>query len=170
MKETDQKALNDVSKLVVPLLDDNIDPDDLSLESGFINAYTDDINRPYFDNHIFLMYDSNIATVKSMNRFRKFKALGTLFTSRYVTINKKHYIIYVFSRVPKGNELKNVLNGSGCISAAAKLSIYNFWKDVPFESYSHEIFLPHFRFCKPVQAELPEEDYYPYEQEKPDSN
>lgn len=170
MKEMEQKSLNAVSKLIVPLLDNSIDADDLSIDSGFVNAYTDDINKPYLDNHIFLLYDSSVNTVRSMNRFRKFRNLDSLFTSRYVTINKKHYIIYVFSRVSKSNEIKNILNGSGCIPVTAKLDIYNFWKDVPFESYNYEIFLPHFGFCKKVQEELPEEDYYPYEQEKPDSN
>lgn len=41
-KEMVLKNLNDVSIYIVPLLDDNLTWNDLTVESGYINAYTTD--------------------------------------------------------------------------------------------------------------------------------
>lgn len=155
------KNLNHVAKLVIPLLDDNITLDDISFESGFVNAYTDDINRPYMDNHIFLLYDSSFNTIESLNRYLKFRELETIHSSRYIMINKKHYILYSFSRSNNVSAINSIIRGSGTTAVNAKLDIYNFWKPVPSESYNHEIFLPQYRFCDPAIATLAEEDYYP---------
>ena len=56
MKPMELKNYNLTTKLIIPLLDDNIVLEDVSEESGFVNAYTDDINKPFYDNHIFLLY------------------------------------------------------------------------------------------------------------------
>lgn len=155
------KNLNHVAKLIVPLLDDNIVHDDISYESGFVNAYIDDINRPYLEDFIFLLYDSSFNTIESLNRFLKFRQLDTLHSMRYIKINKQHYTVYVFSKVNNKAVINNIIQGSATTPATAKLDIYNFWKDVPSEGYNHEIFLPQYRFCHPIKATLAEEDYYP---------
>ena len=49
------KNLNDVSIYIVPLMDDNLTWQDLTVESGFINAYTSDKNRPYLEDKVFLV-------------------------------------------------------------------------------------------------------------------
>ena len=69
------RNLNDVSTYILPLIDDSITLDDISINSGFINAYTEDINRPYLEDKVFLLYDSKVNTAESMNRFRKFRDL-----------------------------------------------------------------------------------------------
>lgn len=168
MKIMAAKNLNEVSKLIVPLLDDNIVHDDISLESGFINAFTTDIDRPYLENYIFLLYKT-VNSLQSLNMFCKFSDLDTVYNVQYFTINKEHYSLYTFTRTNSNNDIKNLLNGSGCISVQSKLNIYNFWKDVPSESYNYELFLPQFKFGTILNRITPERDYCHYKQEMPDN-
>ena len=84
MKPTELKNYNLTTKLIVPLLDDNIVLEDVSEESGFVNAYTDDINKPFYDNHIFLLYKS-VDTIESLRRFQKFNKLTTIHNIRYTS-------------------------------------------------------------------------------------
>ena len=91
------RNLNDVSTYILPLIDDSITLDDISINSGFINAYTEDINRPYLEDKVFLLYDSKVNTAESMNRFRKFRDLDTLYNMKYIQINKHPYTVYCFS-------------------------------------------------------------------------
>ena len=68
-----------LAKLIIPLLDDNITREDVSPNSGFVGIYTEDINKPYLDNHIFLLYDSEVNTIEAMNRHKKFKLLDDIY-------------------------------------------------------------------------------------------
>ena len=86
MKPMELKNYNLTTKLIIPLLDDNIVLEDVSEESGFVNAFTDDINKPFYDNHIFLLYKS-VDTIESLRRFQKFNKLTTIHNIRYITIN-----------------------------------------------------------------------------------
>ena len=60
MKPMELKNYNLTTKLIIPLLDDNIVLEDVSEESGFINAFTDDINKPFYDNHIFFIFSYKV--------------------------------------------------------------------------------------------------------------
>lgn len=154
------KNLNSVAKLIIPLLDDNITHNDISYESGFVNAYTEDKNRPYLEDYIFLLYDSSFNTIESLNRFLKFRQLDTLYSTRYIKIDKKHYTVYTFTKANNRSAINNIIQGSTA-PVNAKLEIYNFWKIVPSESYNYEIFLPQYRFGEFATATMAEEDYYP---------
>ena len=81
--------LNDVSIYIVPLIDPNISLVDISVESGFVNAYTEDIDRPYLEDKVFMLYDTSVNTVESMNRYLKFSKLDTLHHIKYIKIDKK---------------------------------------------------------------------------------
>lgn len=160
---TVSKNLNDVSIFIVPLLDDNITQSDLSEESGFVNAYTNDINRPYLYDNIFLMYKSSANTIESMNRFKKFKQLDTIHNTIYITINGEHYIVYTFQKVKNRLDVKNLLIGSKCIDLNSKLYISNFWGCTTANDLTYRLFLPHYKLGDTIEATFPEEDFYPYE-------
>ena len=85
------KALNDVSIYIVPLLDDNLTWRDLTVESGFINAYTSDKNRPYLEDKVFLVYDSSVNTRESLDRYCKLKNLDTVFIPWLWLLSSTHY-------------------------------------------------------------------------------
>ena len=70
--------------MIIPLIDESFTTDDFSKEAGFIDAFDTDINKPYLDNHIFLMYDPNVKT-------RILEAVKALFQleSHKISIAKK---------------------------------------------------------------------------------
>lgn len=150
---------NLTTKLIIPLLDDNITLDDISKESGFVNAYTDDINKPFYDNHIFLLYKS-IDTKESLNRFQKFNQLDTIHNKRYITIDREHYIVYTFVKTNK--DINNILNCGQCFNPKNSIEINNFWKLMDNDLFQR-CFHPRYEYSKEIKNILPEEDYYPYE-------
>lgn len=160
----ESKNLNDVSIYIVPLIDDNITLRDLSPESGFINAYTSDINRPYLEDKVFLLYDSEVNTKESLERYLKFRALDTIYNIRYITINKHHYIVYCFNNPTYRKDISNLRLNGKTYSAKAKAEIVNFWNNVPVPELTLRLFIEHYRFGDCISAQLPEEDYYPYEE------
>lgn len=162
MKAMVLKNLNDVSIFIAPLLDDKITINDLTAESGFVNAYTSDINRPYLENKVFLLYDSQVNTKESLERFCKFDKLNTIHNTKYITINKHHYTVYCFNNPIYNNEINNLKSFGKTNNLNANFRIYNFWKDVPIPRLNERLFFPNCGFGETVKAELPEEDYYDY--------
>lgn len=158
------KNLNDVSIYIVPLLDDNITWNDLTVESGFINAYTLDKNRPFLEDKIFLVYDSKVNTVESVNRYKKFRNLDTLYNTIYITINHKHYTVYCFNKIIYKKDINNLQLTGKTFNIDASLEINRFWTNVPVPELPQRLFLNTYRFGESIEAELPEEDYYSYEE------
>lgn len=157
------KNLNDVSIYIVPLMDDNLTWRDLTVESGFINAYTSDKNRPYLEDKVFLVYDSEVNTKESIDRYCKFEQLDSKYNKRYVTINKHHYTVYCLAN-PKYKKDINQLKSIGKVySAEAAQEICLFWNNVPVPELASRLYYHTYRFGESITAELPEEDYYPYE-------
>ena len=157
------KNLNDVSIYIVPLIDDNITWQDLTVESGFVNAFTSDINRPYLEDKVFLLYDSSVNTKESLERYLKFEHLDTIYNKRYITINKHHYTVYCFSNLTYKKEISNLQQNGKVYDAKAKGEIAMFWNNVPVPELGQRLYYEHYRFGEPITAQLPEEDYYPYE-------
>jgi hypothetical protein len=152
--------INEVSKFIVPLIDDKITESDLSEDTGFVNAYTTDKNRPYLNNHVFLLYKV-VNTKSSLNTFIKFKELNSLHNIRHIVINKEHYRIYSFVVLNKDiNQLKN-----GCLLKDNKsiVKILDFWSGKD-DDLINRVLSPFQQLGKPVTATSPEEDYYPYEE------
>lgn len=156
------KNLNDVSIYILPLLDSNITLDDISSNSGFINAYTEDINRPYLEDKVFLLYDSKANTVESMNRFRKFKCLDTLYNIKYIQINKHPYTVYCFNNLSYKKDINSLISIGKTSTIDASTEILNFWKNVPVPELTSRLFYRNYRLGESIRAVLPEEDYYNY--------
>ena len=154
------KNLNDVSIYIVPLLDDNLTWNDLTVESG----YTTDKNRPFLEEKVFLVYDSSVNTKESIERFRKFKKLDSLYNTRYITINNKHYTIYCLSNPKYKKDINNLQSTGKTYNVEAALEINRFWTNVPVPELAQRLFLSTYRFGDTISAELPEEDYYSYEE------
>ena len=158
MKPMELKNYNLTTKLIIPLLDDNIVLEDVSEESGFVNAFTDDINKPFYDNHIFLLYKS-VDTIESLRRFQKFNKLTTIHNIRYITINNEHYIVYTFVKINK--DINNILKCGQCFNPKNSFEINNFWRNIDNDLFQR-LFIPQYEYSKDIKDILPEEDYYPY--------
>lgn len=158
------RHLNDVSIYIVPLLDDNLTWKDLTVESGYINAFTIDKNRPYFEDKVFLIYDSKSNTRESLNRYLKFRNLDTIHNTRFITINNKHYTVYCFNKTKYKKDINNLQLNGKVKDINAALEINRFWNNVPVPELAQRLFLNSYRFGDKITAELPEEDYYSYEE------
>lgn len=150
--------LNDVSIYMVPLCDSNITWQDLTVEAGYVNAYTTDKNRPYLEDKVFLVYKSNVNTKESLERFIKFSHLETVHTIRYVKINKKHYTIYCFSNPKYIKDIKYLRNMGKPLTTKASLDIYKFWNNVPVPDLDDRLFSSYYKLGDFIEAEIPEED------------
>lgn len=154
------KALNDVSIYIAPLCDDNLTWRDLTVESGFINAYTSDKNRPYLEDKVYFVYDSSVNTRESLDRYCKFKKLDTIYNTVYITIKNKHYTVYAFSNPKYKEDIKSLKSYGKAFSLNAKLEINRFWTNVPVPELSKRLFYPHYRCGESIEAELPKEDIW----------
>lgn len=160
----DLKNLNKVSIYIFPLIDDNLTLDDLSIESGFVNAYTSDKNRPSLENKIFLMYDSSVNTKQSLFTHCKIKKLDTLFSTKYIKINGKHYIVYCFTTPKYNTQIRSLKICGKTNNLDATLEIYRFWINYNIPDMVARLFISGMYNGDIITAELPEEDYYSYKE------
>lgn len=157
------KNLNDVSIYIAPLCDDNLTWQDLTVEAGFINAFTTDKNRPYLEDKVYFVYNSSTNTKESLNRFIKFSHLDTLHSTRYVKINNKHYTIYCFCNPKYQKDINRLKQVGKTSSINARLKINRFWNNVPVPNLAERLFYSNYRFGESIVATVPEEDYYGYD-------
>lgn len=150
--------MNEVTKLILPLLNDEITYEDLDSSTGFINAYTEDSNRPFLENHIFLMYKSSAPN--ALKRFLKFKNSKNLHSTRYMVHNKEHYTVYAFPIIENKKDIRNIIKGYDITNVDNKLKIYNFWKNHEVDNLKDRIFDNHFEILPAIEEIIPEEDYF----------
>lgn len=159
--------LNDVSIYIVPLIDDNITLTDLSVESGFVNAYTEDIDRPYLEDKVFLLYDSSVNTKESLARSKKFSQLDTIHHKKYLKINKKHYTLYCFNLVKYKRDILSLRSVGKAERPEASLEINRFWCSMTVPDLVNRLFLSFYTYGEGIKAALPPSDYnvneHPYD-------
>ena len=100
--------MSNMMKLIIPLLDEALVKEDFTKEAGFVNAYMFDKNRPYLDNHIFLVYKLPIQGKEAFNREVNFSTKCTNIQGFTVQeINGKPYKIYAFPIL--NSDIKRIL-------------------------------------------------------------
>lgn len=145
--------------MLIPLIDKSFTIDDFSIKSGFIDAFDTDINKPYLDNHIFIMYDAEVKTKEAAKRYDKFSKLPTLYNRRIAIINNHPYLVYAFSVIDSEVKRdKKQLTGN-ITTSKNKLRIMQFWKgsdeDVSIKLTKNTIWQPI------PKSSVPEEDWLP---------
>lgn len=142
-------------KFIIPLLDNNITLQDLNLKAGFLGAYTLDINRPYLDNHIFLVYAPICLTKESEARRDKFETLKTIYKKYYIRIKGQEYLVYVFVT---NKTIKNIMYNRLMLSDKDKFRILSFWsfKDKDINEF---LMNPLYQIGEFKESVIPEEDY-----------
>jgi len=143
--------MSNIYKVIIPLIDENISLDDIQ-DDTFVDCYVEDINRPFLDNHIFLMYKWD--NKKSSKVFYKFRDIKSFYGYKIVYINGKSYIIYTFT---SNANIRRLINGNVLLGDLTKLRILRFWqftdKWVMFNIMRGTV------MCDPPNNILPEEDY-----------
>lgn len=146
--------MSNIAKVIIPLIDDGISLDDISEKSGFVSMYTDDINRPYLDNHIFLMY--NWDDIKSTDVFYKFRKLPSFYGYRIIYLKGVPHIVYTFTSNSLINRLKR---GTAILRSINKSRVLQFWR---FKDAWVSLNVTRGTVAgDPIRDALPEEDYMP---------
>lgn len=143
-------------KLIIPLLDTRLSKIITTPKSGFINAFTYDINRPGLDNHIFLMYEFEAEHTKEMLT-RSYILANLIKCKPYLhRINGKWVSIYALP-ITNGRARKYKITKYPFFSNEDILKIINFWgtsdKDV------NEFITEQTKIIKFEENIIPEEDY-----------
>ena len=107
------------------MLDPVLKKEDLTKESGFVDAYIFDKNRPYIENSIFLMYDLSVANKTSNEREYRMRSCKNMSGSLIEFINGKAYKIYTFPLV--GADIKKVFKGFKPSSMEGAARVLKFW-------------------------------------------
>lgn len=142
-------------KLIIPLLDDNISSEDISSETGFVDGYTTDKNKPGNEGCIFLMYDCDSKTPQAYNRDCKFRKSPFLKSSRIIRVDNHPYILYTFTVINK--DIKQFRKGLQWTSYDSFNKIVSFWN--PNEKDVFDALMWHWKPYEISNKSVPEEDY-----------
>ena len=143
-------------KFIIPLLNENITLKDISNQAGFVDIYSEDINRPYLDNHIFLMYDMS-TTKEAFETNIKLKSMKNLYNVYNIKINNNSYTLYAFTITSKS--IKNIKRNAFSFSDKEKMRIFAFWNFTDINAFMLNP-MSLLRICF-VSKVVPEEDYIP---------
>lgn len=146
-------------KLIIPLLDNTLTFKDVSPEAGFIALYTEDINRPYLDNHVFLLYDLDNTSADAYNANKKLQSSKYLYNSYNVRIAGHAFKMYVFAIISKA--IKNIKRNAFTFSDAEKMRIFAFWNFTDKDMNAFLLDPLHLLGVMFVRTVVPEEDYIP---------
>ena len=140
-------------KLIVPLLDGGFTSDLFTPKAGFVDLYTDDINSPWLDNHVFLLYLADLSDIDNYKRHEKMLQMKNLCCYRYVRIQGVLLLEYAFCRVT--NSIRQLLKGRNILTDNEKYDILQFWDN------DHAVCMAistNMSF-DPCNAVVPEQDY-----------
>lgn len=116
--------MTNFEKILLPLVIENISKEDICPESGFIDTYTVDVDRPSWQNEFFIVYDDSIRSEKSINRARKFEKSRNLKRVYITHINNKPCIVYSFWI---DRTLKKLYDGVFALNAQQKFKVAQYW-------------------------------------------
>ena len=109
---------------ILPMLFDN--KDFLYNKYGFINVFIEDINKPWLDNHIFILYNSSgIPTVLE----KEFKANKYYYDTKHIVIDNVFYNEYIFTIPPEYKYIIKSFKGTchNNLITEDKIKILKFW-------------------------------------------
>ena len=141
-------------KMIIPLLSDCFKKEDFTEEAGFVDAFSEDINRPYLDNHIFLMYKFDTKE-STWFRNKRFEESGVIQSSKTMCTNNTCYTVYAIPIV--NSEVKRIQKGLNISKYNDKMKVVKFWN---FEEgdVNAQMFKPNATFNHEHKI-IPEEDY-----------
>ena len=115
--------MNFIHKFILPLLDKGLSLEDISEDVGFCGMATYDPNRPYLDNHIFLIY-SMVMTNKAIAVRKKLASLG-IYNKIDCRIKGNPYRIFCFPII--GKSILNLTSNVIGLSDSELMQVYKFW-------------------------------------------
>lgn len=148
--------MNNLIKIIIPLLNDDFTYEDFDEKSGFTGAYFSDINRPSLVYHIFIMYDAECKENGFVDRIFKLDKMKNLYSHKIIYVNRKPYHIFTFTISPI---IDRIRMGFTSLNVHQKKKVLDFWwhKD---EWVVNNILLD-VSYVEPDKLVVPEEDYRP---------
>lgn len=147
--------MSKLEKLIIPLVDSNITPIDLSGACGFIDSYTSDPDNPTGEKLIYLVYDDKIRNDYVTQRAGRFESAKTLKRKYIKLVDNKPYMIYVFWLKP---DIKVSEKGIITLTSSQKVSVLQFWG---FPDELVKLLIEDSSIAGEYTHEMPLADYYP---------
>lgn len=112
------------AEVVMPLIEKNLKLDDFSAESGFVDVYTEDPDKPGDYRSIYFVVNDDVRNALSIDRARRFAKSPNIKGSYIKRCRNIPYMIYKFNMNPTTYNMK-----SGLISLTfeEKARILQFW-------------------------------------------
>lgn len=146
-------------KIILPLTDE-FNLTDLDKNKGFVDAYLSDIDRPFLDSHLFLMYEWG--DKKNIDIFYRFQEMKKFYNYRIIYIDKKPMIVYCFVIIDLS--IKCLLDCGGALNDKQRLRVLQFWQFTDSE-INAEIIRGTMIIDYAKQDSVPLGDYLPTEEE-----
>lgn len=149
-----EKKLNIATFFLLPLIDSTTSFSDYT-KAGFINLYTDDINRPYINDKIFLVFNS--AKLRSSNLFSQLKSNSLFYNDYSIRVKGEWCAVLVFIKpINHKYEISVMQKTPQLITYTTKITILNYWQ-LDINSLMHKALFDGFEI-KNFYQHLPEED------------
>lgn len=139
MKMTEARSLDSTSYFLIPLLDPNLTFVDFMIQTPlFVGTYTYNINIPWKDNHIFLLYKSNIDPTFNQ-LLEKLKSNTNFRGGSSIRLKGDWYTLLTFTRpIEYGLEISKLINSRLTeLCYDTKVKIVSFW-NLPVSSKLHK--------------------------------
>lgn len=143
-------------KLIIPLIA-NFDKKILDEKYGFVDAYSNDINKPQNDRHIFLLFKHEINNYDHYIRDKTLLKNKMLHSHRGIRLNKEFHILYTFHA--NSSSINKIKDGWIPTNKNELFEIFKFW-------CFDDDFINKLLFNRTIKLDsdissVPEEDYYP---------
>lgn len=148
--------MSNLLKIAIPLLNDEIEWKDIQNSSGFVGAYFEDKNRPFLNNHLFLLYDAESKEENSLRCFYKLNKLKNVYSTKTIYIKDKPYTLFTFTI---DSVIRRLRDGNIILNPTQKQKVLSFWKDR--DAWIMNNILLGTMYERPEPSILPEEDYMP---------
>lgn len=147
--------MSDLIKIAIPLINDNISLSDINEKTEFYNAYLYNKNKPFLDNHIFLLYKMNDWSEEKIKTFKKLKSINNFYGCFDFYKDGNLYKLFIFTSNKTINLLKE---GKISLTDSQKIKVLKFWNFNDNLMYIR--FMNNINYINPnTLEEIPEEDY-----------
>lgn len=149
--------MSEFEKIVLPLLECGIESSDLTSENGFIDCFTEDIDRPTYENEFFIVFNDDIRTEKSEKIARKLSFYPWLKKTYVKRVDGVPYFVYSFHVKP---EIAKLYDKPVYLNAEQKSKIIKFWG---FSESVTKSVLQNNILVVNKSHNMPAQDYYEYD-------
>jgi len=129
------------------------------IKGNFVNGYYADINKPWLDNHVFLLFETSKNPTFDMKELEE----NENFTTKYpLKIRDKFYMVYAFE-IPFDNrfDYEEIMTGNyNRMHSDAKAQIIKFWLASPDTQLFKNLYDTKSTYGKVTDEMIEEEDYF----------